>query len=341
MTSIKKIAEIAGVSRGTVDRALNNRGGVNEDVANRIRSIAKDLGYKTNRAGLALAARKHPLKIGAIFPSDGNPYFEDVISGMRAAEKEYADFGVSVSLKTTKGFNTSSQLRHIDALVEEGVQAIILSPVNDLAIANRIKDLLSEGIPVITANTDLEKSDRLCYVGTDYFKSGKMAGGLMGLMAAGRRMRIVILTGSIHVLGHNQSVSGFYSAIKSQHPNLHVIDVEETLDNSDISYELTRRLLSSKDCPDAIYMTAGAVYGACRAIEEADMAGKIILLTHDFTGESRGFLEKRVITASIPQDPYQQGYLPVKLLFDYSLDKEKPQNDRVYTNSYITIPESI
>ena len=47
MTSIK-IAEIAGVSRGTVDRALNNRGGVNEDVANRIRSIAKDLGYKTN-----------------------------------------------------------------------------------------------------------------------------------------------------------------------------------------------------------------------------------------------------------------------------------------------------
>ena len=47
--------------------------------------------------------------------------------------------------------------------------------------------------------------------------------------------------------------------IKSQHPNLHVIDVEETLDNSDISYELTR-LLSSKDCLDAIYMTAGAVW---------------------------------------------------------------------------------
>ena len=130
-------------------------------------------------------------------------------------------------------------------------------------------------------------------------------------------------------------------SIKSQYPNLRVIDVEETQDNSDISYELAKSLLASKECPDAIYMTAGAVFGACRAIEEACMAGRIMLLTHDFTGESKIFLEKRVITASIPQDPYQQGYLPVKLLYDYSLDKEKPENDRVYTNSYITIPESL
>ena len=40
--TIKEIAEKAGVSRGTVDRALNNRGRVNPEVAERIFEIARE-----------------------------------------------------------------------------------------------------------------------------------------------------------------------------------------------------------------------------------------------------------------------------------------------------------
>ncbi len=341
MTSIKKIAEIVGVSRGTVDRALNNRGEVNEEVAKRIREIARDLGYRTNRAGLGLAARKHPLKIGAIFPLEGNPYFIDVINGIRACEKELADYAVSVSIKTTRGFSAETQLERIAELCREGMQALILSPINEKAIADRINELVDSGIPVITSNTDLEKSKRLCYVGTDYTKSGKMAAGLMGLVAGGKQMNVVILTGSIHVLGHNQSISGFNSVNKEQYPNIRVVDVEETLDNSDVSYSITKRLLEADALPDAIYMTAGAVGGTCKALVETGYAGRIKLFTHDCTLESRPYLESGVITASIPQDPFQQGYQPVKILFDYFLDKQPPKNDRVYTNSYIIIRESL
>ena len=43
--TIQKIAELSGVSRGTVDRALNNRGDVRPEVARTIREIADRLGY--------------------------------------------------------------------------------------------------------------------------------------------------------------------------------------------------------------------------------------------------------------------------------------------------------
>ncbi len=46
--TLRKIAEIAGVSRGTVDRVINNRGHVNETVEARIRQIAEELGYEPN-----------------------------------------------------------------------------------------------------------------------------------------------------------------------------------------------------------------------------------------------------------------------------------------------------
>ncbi|MBN1892524.1 MAG: LacI family DNA-binding transcriptional regulator [Clostridiales bacterium] len=341
MTSIKKIAEIAGVSRGTVDRALNNRGEVNEEVAERIRAIARDLGYRTNRAGLALAARKHPLKIGAVFPSEGNPYFTDVITGLREAEKELSDYAVSVLLKTTRGFSADTQIQKIDELLAEGVQALILCPVNERILIDKINDLVDSGMPVITSNSDIENSRRLCYVGTDYTKSGRVAAGLMGLVASGNPMSVIILTGSIHVLGHNQSISGFYSVIKKSYPEISVLDVEETLDNSEISYEITRRILASNRIPDAIYMTAGAVGGTCKALSEAKGKPSIKLFTHDITSESRPYLMSGIISATIPQDPYQQGYLPVKMLFDYSLDKKPPKEDKVYTNSYIIVKESL
>lgn len=53
MVTIKEIADRAGVSRGTVDRVLNNRGKVNPEKEERVRRIAQELGYKPNVAGKA------------------------------------------------------------------------------------------------------------------------------------------------------------------------------------------------------------------------------------------------------------------------------------------------
>ena len=58
MVTMKEIADLANVSRGTVDRVLNNRGSVNPQTAEKVRQIARTLGYKPNRAGMALAAQK-------------------------------------------------------------------------------------------------------------------------------------------------------------------------------------------------------------------------------------------------------------------------------------------
>ena len=63
MATIKEIADLAGVSRGTVDRVLNKRGSVNPQTAQKIMEIVHALDYKPNRAGLVLAAQKKNLKL--------------------------------------------------------------------------------------------------------------------------------------------------------------------------------------------------------------------------------------------------------------------------------------
>ena len=105
MVTIKDLAESTGVSRGTVDRVLHNRGRVAPEVKELVLAKAKQLGYQPNRAGKMLAARKQPHKIGVILPSEGNPFFADVIRGMNDADEEYEEFGFSIEIIEIKALS--------------------------------------------------------------------------------------------------------------------------------------------------------------------------------------------------------------------------------------------
>ena len=57
--TLQQIAEAAGVSRGTVDRALKDRGRVKPEVAEKIKKIAQEMGYQPSRAGRALGKAQY------------------------------------------------------------------------------------------------------------------------------------------------------------------------------------------------------------------------------------------------------------------------------------------
>ncbi|MDE7034800.1 MAG: LacI family DNA-binding transcriptional regulator, partial [Eubacteriales bacterium] len=90
----QQIAELAGVSRGTVDRALHNRGRVNPEVAARIHKIAAELGYKPNIIGQALVRTQRGFKLGAILQSAETPPMQIVAEGVRQAAAELHSSGV-------------------------------------------------------------------------------------------------------------------------------------------------------------------------------------------------------------------------------------------------------
>jgi LacI family transcriptional regulator len=91
---------------------------------------------------------------------------------------------------------------------------------------------------------------------------------------------------------------------------------------------------------DAIYLTAGGTAGCCKAVIEAGLAGVIKIISFDRTPSMEQYLADRVITASIEQEPYLQGYLPVKMLFDYLLDNTRPPACS-WTRNEIVISENM
>ena len=105
MVTMQKIAELCGVSRGTVDRVMHGRGRVSSETAAHIMQIAKELGYEPNPAGKALAARKKQPHVAVILPSEGNPFFDEVIRGLQTSAEFYSSYGLKMELYTMKGYN--------------------------------------------------------------------------------------------------------------------------------------------------------------------------------------------------------------------------------------------
>lgn len=312
--TIKTIAELCGVSRGTVDRVLNKRGRVNSDTETLIREVAEQMGYTPNRAGKALAARKKALNIGAVLCAEGNAFFDDVVRGIRQAGKELEDYGVTLTLENCRGYDVDRQLDMIHAM-ENDVHALLLTPVNDSRIANLVSSLTGRGIMVVTLNNDIENARRTCYVGSDYFRGGEAAGGMLGLLTGGYA-KVGILTGSIKILGHSQRITGFHRVIQEKYPHIEAIDFAETNDDDVIAYEVTMQMLRSHPEINALFIVASGAYGVCRAVLSSGRQERMKIVAFDSVPATVEMMRRGLIQATICQQPYQQGYQAMKIAFE-------------------------
>jgi len=336
--TIKEIAAVAEVSRGTVDRVLNNRGRVNPEVAQRVKKIAEALGYKPNSAAKALATLKKRMVFGVLLPSVNNPFFIDVIKGIYEAQEELADFAVKVILKEISGYEIENQLQAIDELLAEDISALAILPIDDVKIAQKIEAVVHLGIPVVTINSDIKNSLRSCYVGIDFAKSGKLAAGLMGLI--NERANVLILTGSSKLLSHNQRVQGFNEVISKRYPNVKIAETLVCNDNNFIAYDLVLQALGAHPEIDALFIAAGGIKGACEAISRYPDR-KISVICFDDIPHIKNLIEEGKISATICQQPFEQGYETISRMFRFFTEQDQSSPESILMDSIIKINENI
>ena len=338
--TIKDIADAAGVSRGTVDRVLNNRGGVKPELEHRIRELIRELDYRPNRAGKVLAALKKPMKIGCLLPGVGNPFFDSIIRGFRQAERELSDFGISLEITLVKGFDPDVHAWALKELAGKNISALCAATVDVPQVREAVNTVIASGIPVAAVNSDLSGTGRLFYVGCNYPESGRTAAGIFHLARRGG-MEVLVVTGSLNMQGHSQRIRAFREELAALADDCRVARIIEAGDDAEVAYRKTRAALAADQGINGVYITSGGTDGACRAVCEAGLAGKIPVVCFDDVPATRRFLREGVVTATICQEPFQQGYRSVRMLFDYLMNGRAPDESFNYTNTVIKIRQNL
>ncbi|MBQ6481079.1 MAG: LacI family DNA-binding transcriptional regulator [Anaerolineaceae bacterium] len=327
--TIKDIAKAANVSRGTVDRALNDRGGVNPDVAARIKSIAADMGYKPNTIAKALATRSNPVRLGVILNSIGNPFWDKVIDGINSAYDNLSDFGISMEIRKMRGYDQERQLHELEHLKEKGIDGLVITPISTPKVRDALNELIRSGVQVVCCNLDIDDVAYQAYVGCDYFCSGQTAGAIIGMTTHGES-NLGIITSSHGLYFHEMRVKGCTSVLEN-YPNIHITDYAEAEDDEEVSYNEVKKMLLKNEKIDTLYFVTGGTTGGLHAIHDLHMEKRLRVFTFDQIPAVIENLKSGLVIATIDQQPFVQGATSVRMLFEAIMTKQIPTRRQVFT----------
>ena len=260
--------------------------------------------------GLSSGCKTEEVHYGVLGKCIG-PYWEVVKKG---AEDAGDELNVKVTVFLPQKEDIPKQVETVETWISMGFTALSIAPSDPEALVSPINSAIERDIPVLTIDTDSPNSNRICYIGTNNYTAGKIAGEKMAEILGGKG-KVAIATGSLTAMNSIERMKGFEDAIK-EYPEIEIIkpilcDNEETSK----AVELAETAILNNPDLDAffgVYVFNGP--SAAKAVESAGKKGDIHIVSFDVTDEHLKLINEGLIDATIAQKQYMMGYEGVKIL---------------------------
>ncbi len=226
---IKDIAEMAGVSVGTVDRVLHGRANVSPLSREKVERVLEEINYVPNHYASALASNR-TYNFAAILPlHEEDSYWARVEQGLKEGVKRYTDFKLSLKIFSYDQFNEDSFEAQCRNLLTYKPCAVIIGPIFNYTVMSKfVKKLESRDIPYSLLDSYWPDFNPVTFYGQDAQRSGEFSAKII-TMAAGTSKRIALFK----VLGEGRVASrqqldrekGFRAYIEKHSPKTEIVDL--------------------------------------------------------------------------------------------------------------------
>ena len=323
--TVKDIAEKAGVSRGTVDRVLHDRGRVAEGVKLKVQEAIEALEYKPNLVARSLATQK-TYTIACLLPDPTeDPFWQKPQLGIEAARQEVIDFGVDIDHFYFSLFDSQSFKNSSVALLESNPDAVLIATEFYSQAESFFKIATERKIPVLCINTLITEFPTLGYIGQDSFQSGVLAGRLFDISVPNLNGIVTSNIGARSIeqkhLLHKEQGLHYYFDENDKLVHISEVDLVSFMDQVQLEKEL-KEILDPLTF-QGIFITNSRAYHIIPVLRSLGYTDKCII-GFDLLAENQEFLQSGDIDFIINQDPVKQGSLAIKTLFSYLLEKQQP-----------------
>lgn len=262
--------------------------------------------------------------VAVITKSTTSDFWKAVQSGVNAAAAEY---NISV---TFEGPNSeedyATQNIMIEAAVANGAEIIILSAVDYNANAEAVDYAASQGVEVISIDSDVNSEAVTYKIGTDNYAAGSMAGDAV-LATEEEVLRIGIVNFDENSANGQEREEGFRDAVEAD-SRVEFIETINVLSTTEEAKADTITFLEAyPEINVVVTFNEWTSLGVGYAIEELDMGDTTTVVAFDNNAVSVGMLENGNVDALIVQNPFAMGYLGVEyaycLLNDIAIEEEE------------------
>lgn len=205
--TIKDIAKMANVSKGTVSRVINNKPeGVSDQTRERILSIIDEVGYVPNLMARSITVSKTKT-IGLIIPDVHNPFFSQIVRGVEDCSIKH---GYTVFL-CNSDMSIEKQKTYLNAFLEKRVDGIVLNASGDFKDLKFKEKFYNINIPVVLIDRKTEDLKRYNGVFIDNFDAGYKA---TSYLLSGKYEDVAYIGGTCGIDTSIKRFQGYEKAIK-------------------------------------------------------------------------------------------------------------------------------
>lgn len=266
-----------------------------------------------------------------INPVSGEEYWKKAETGMQEAAEKYDVDIETIDIEQLDSDKYIYALREAVAAKTEGILAVGWR-YDD--IEPEIKKIVDAGIPVIYIDTDIEDSSRLCFIGSDNYEAGRLAGEEIVRVTGGQGCVGILRLTSVE--NQEKRLRGIEDVLKD-YPEIQLVNVNDEFTETDslnknVSMKRIQDMLEKYPDITAIVGTnAYETVAAGTVVEAMECSDKIRIVGFDDNEETMDYIKKHVIDATIVQQPEKMGYNGVKLLAEIAEGKTV-ENSEIYTD---------
>jgi LacI family transcriptional regulator len=258
--TIVDIASLVNVSPTTVSRALKNDSRITPEVRKRVKTVARELGYRPNLLARGLvSSRSHA--IGYVVDNLSWSFYSELAESVQtAAEKVNYGSYIYSSLK-----HPENERRGIESLLSRGVDGLLISPTEAIENLDALRDLLTQNFPFVLLG-DIEDLEADAVAIDNYSGAHKAMDHLHKL----GHCRIAYIGPAENGSVKKQRIGAYHNFIR-QHQlddNLTFCEADDPL----YGYRVVREVMRSQRRPTAIFAHNDTLaLGVYRALYEMEL----------------------------------------------------------------------
>ena len=342
--TILDIAKKAGVSTGTVHRAVYGKKGVSDECRARILEICAQCGYSINASASAL--KRGTVHIAVAFPrpeAKDHWFYSNVWQGFHRYVDELRDYKLDiVELPYSTDIPHSQAIELQSCLYRWGDQLDGLITIGhfDPNCKKVIRAYRERGIPIFLACDDAVGCGRIVCVQSNYDVTGAMTAELLSSQVP-PDSAILLCAGDHLIPSHARTVAGFERFIRNSGAELEIIRLYGYQNEGELRELLAKTLDARQDIRGAFSVSARLSVLLAEAVEERELTDRIRIIASDLFEENIQNMKRGIVKNIIYKDPEQQAYCAAKIMGDYLLKGQQPLEEIQYVESRIIFQSTL
>lgn len=234
----------------------------------------------------------------------------------RGVEEAAKELGVNAEFTGPVEPNVEAQVAMIENFIASEVDGLAISNVSAEALNPVIEKAIDAGIPTVSFNSDAPGSKRLAFFGQDLVQSGRTQAEIL-VEYMGTKGKVLIFSCDAAAAWSLDREKGVREVL-AKYPDIQVLTTVNTGVEEYAAYAaIENALLANPDVTGIATLDAVTTPLVGRYILRNNLVGKIKHVGHDLLPETLQNIKAGATNASLSQDPFKQGYLPVKALYEF------------------------